>query len=424
MSAVLTRATSTRHRIDRRNWKTPIVFGVVAIISLVLFVLTAPDEISSFNLSASTDFVALPVISYPTIAGGVVVTVALAAISAVTAVMIWRRTRVPLWLIAVGAVLAAIGFLAWAGAGATIQVPGLLSGALLLSVPLIYGALTGVIGERVGVVNIAIEAQLLMGAFSATAVASITQNPYPGILAAALSGMLVGLLLAVFAVRFFVEQIIVGVVINVLVSGLTGFLYLSWLSSDRAAFNSPPRLERIEIPLLSQIPVIGPTFFRQTILVYLLYVLVVLVAFALYRTRWGLRLRSVGEHPMAADTVGINVASTRFRNVVVGGALAGTGGAFIVLGQAGIFDKDMTNGIGFIALAAVIFGRWDPVRATLAALLFGFASNLQNALSVIGSPVPSQFMLMLPYVVTLFAVAGLVGRSRPPAAVGSPYIKS
>ena len=232
------------------------------------------------------------------------------------------------------------------------------------------------------------------------------------------------LILATFAIRYLVNQVIVGVVINVLISGLTGFLFSKWLSEDSSTFNSPDRFETIAIPLLSEIPLIGPALFRQTVIVYLMYVIVALVAYGLYKTRWGLRLRSVGEHPTAADTVGINVNRTRFWNVALAGAIAGLGGAFITLGSVGAFNKDMTAGAGFIALAAVIFGRWDPIRAVLAALLFGFASNLQNALSVIGSPVPSEFMLMLPYLVTIFAVAGLVGRSRPPAADGQPYVKS
>ena len=151
---------------------------------------------------------------------------------------------------------------------------------------------------------------------------------------------------------------------------------------------------------------------------------VAVVSYAIYRTKWGLRVRAVGEHPKAADTVGIKVNRTRYRTVLLAGAIAGMGGAFYTLVSVQQFNREMTGGAGYIALAAVIFGKWDPVRATLAALLFGFASNLQGVLSVIGSPVPSQFMLMLPYLVTIFAVAGLVGRSRAPAAVGLPYLKT
>jgi simple sugar transport system permease protein len=196
------------------------------------------------------------------------------------------------------------------------------------------------------------------------------------------------------------------------------------LAPNQATLNTVEPFKRLAIPVLGEIPVIGPILFRQTIVVYLMYVIVFVVWYGMYRTRWGLRMRAVGEHPQAADTVGINVARTRYMNVLIAGAIAGMGGAFYTLVSVPRFNSEMTAGAGFIALAAVIFGKWDPIKATLAALLFGFATNLQSVLSVIGSPVPSQFMLMLPYVVTIFAVAGVVGRSRPPAADGEPYIKS
>ena len=301
---------------------------------------------------------------------------------------------------------------------------GLLGGALALATPLIFGALGGVIGERAGVVNIAIEAQLLAGAFSAAVASSLAGSPWAGLIAAMVAGMLVALVLGVFTITYYVEQVIVGVVLNVLVIGLTTFLFRQVLAPNTETLNSPETFNTIAIPLLSEIPVIGPILFRQSFIVYLMYGVVALVWFGLYRTRWGLRLRAVGEHPQAADTVGIKVQATRYRALLLAGAVAGMGGAFYTLVSVPRFNQEMTAGAGFIALAAVIFGQWDPIKATLAALLFGFATNLQGVLSVIGSPVPSQFMLMLPYVVTIFAVAGLVGRSRPPAADGVPYIKS
>jgi simple sugar transport system permease protein len=255
-------------------------------------------------------------------------------------------------------------------------------------------------------------------------VASITRNIWAGLFSALIAGMLVSFVLAAFSIKYFVDQVIVGVVLNVLVTGLTSFLYSEVLAKNPTLLNHPPTLQRIAIPGLSQIPIIGPVLFDQTIIVYLMYIAVFAVWYALFHTKWGLRVRAVGEHPQAADTVGINVTSTRFWNVSLAGAIAGLGGAYFTLGSVGLFTKEMTAGQGFIALAAVIFGRWDPIRATLAALLFGFATNLQNVLGIIGSPVPSEFMLMLPYVVTIFAVAGLVGYARAPAADGKPYIKS
>jgi ABC-type uncharacterized transport system permease subunit len=245
-----------------------------------------------------------------------------------------------------------------------------------------------------------------------------------GIIAAMVAGVLVSFILGAFAVKYAVNQVIVGIVLNVLVLGLTTFLYQTVLVNNVDTLNSPPQLHDIDIPLLSQIPVLGPLLFSQNIIVYLMYIAVIAVTIGLFRTRWGLRLRAVGEHPQAADTVGINVARTRFWNVALAGAIVGLGGAYFTIGNVGPFSQNITTGAGYIALAAVIFGRWNPVRATLAALLFGFASNLQSVLGILGSPVPNDFLLMLPYVVTIFAVAGLVGRVRGPAAAGRPYIKS
>jgi len=415
--------TTAASKIDRRSWKLPIAFAIVSLFSGVLFIGFAEDAPTGFNLSTGSDLIQLPVVHLPALATGVVVTILTALIAVGSAFMISQDRVVPKWIPIVGAIFALAGFLTWAAADETLRVPELFAGSLVLAVPLVFGALGGVISERVGVVNIAIEAQLLAGAFVSAVVGTITGSPFAGLFAAAVAGMLVSFLLSVFAIKYLVNQIIVGVVINVLVSGLTGFLYSQWLTESPEQLNNPEGFATLPIPFLSGIPLIGPVFFKQTLIVYLLYIIVAAVAFALYRTRWGLRLRAVGEHPKAADTVGINVTLTRFWNVALAGAIAGLGGAFITLSQTGQFGKDVTAGAGFIALAAVIFGRWDPIRATLAALLFGFASNLQSVLSVVGSPVPSEFMLMLPYVVTIVAVAGLVGKSRPPAAAGSPYIK-
>lgn len=407
-----------------KSWKAPIAFGVFALGAIVLFVVFGRDGDSTFRLSTDSDLIQLPDVVLPTRATGIVITVLLIVIAALSAWLVQAGRRVRLWIIVVFAVLFLIGFLTWASAGQTIPVPGLLIGTVSLSVPLIFGAMGGVISERVGVVNVAIEGQLLAGAFVSAVVASVTGNPFIGLLGAVVAGTLVSFVLAAFSIKYLVDQVIVGVVLNVLVTGLTSFLYSQVLTANPTLLNSPPRFDRIPIPLLSEIPVIGPTLFRQTIVVYLMYIAVAVVFYALFKTKWGLRVRAVGEHPQAADTVGIKVNRTRFWNVSLAGAIAGLGGAYFTLGSVGAFNKEMTAGAGYIALAAVIFGRWDPIRATLAALLFGFASNLQNVLGIIGSPVPSEFMLMLPYVVTIFAVAGLVGKSRGPAASGKPYIGS
>lgn len=406
------------------SWKAPIIFGIFTILFALLPLFAARDGQTVFRLASAGAFFAVPDIVLPATATAWVCVVVLAAVTVFAFVRASQRRRSPLWLVIVYVAALLLGFLAWAAAGSTLPMISLLAGALALATPLIFGALGGVIGERAGVVNIAIEAQLLAGAFSAAIAASAAGTPWAGLIAAMVAGMLVALVLGVFTITYFVDQVIVGVVLNVLVIGLTTFLFRQVLAPNTETLNSPDTFDAVAIPVLSEIPVIGPILFRQSFIVYLMFAVVALVWFGLYRTRWGLRLRAVGEHPQAADTVGIDVLATRYRAILLAGAVAGMGGAFYTLVSVPRFNQEMTAGAGFIALAAVIFGKWDPIKATLAALLFGFATNLQGVLSVIGSPVPSQFMLMLPYVVTIFAVAGLVGKSRAPAADGEPYIKS
>ena len=309
-----------------------------------------------------------------------------------------------------------MSFLCWAAAGKFIPFTGLLQGALFLSVPLIFGAMAGVLSERSGVINIAIEGQLLAGAFMSGVIASLTQNKIAGLLVAPFAGAAIAWLLAVFAIKYGIDQVVLGFVLNVLVIGLTNFLYKKLLIPYQSTWNSAIAFSPIEIPFLSKIPVIGPIFFSQSIIVYLMYVAVILIHVALFKSKWGLRTRSVGEHPTAAESVGIDVNKIRFRNVLIAGAVAGLGGAFFTLGAVGSFSKEMTAGKGFIALAALIFGRWSPLGAVAAALIFGFADNLQGLLTITGTPIPSEFMLMAPYIATIIAVSGFVGKVRAPAA--------
>ena len=404
--------------------KTVIVLGLVVLALVLLQLLGTQEGSTTFRFATATDFFAIPNASVPTTTTVWVLIAVLAALAAESVRRYVARRRTPGWLIALFALIAMTSFLTWAGAGSTLPVVGLFSGTILLAVPLVFGAMGGVLGERVGVVNIAIEGQLLAGAFTAAVVASVSGSAWAGVVGALAAGALVGLVLAVFAISYWVEQVIVGVVLNVLVIGFTNFMFGQILTENADTLNSPPRLTPWAVPLLGDIPLVGPVLFKQSPLVYLLYVVVAVLAWSLARTKWGLRVRAVGEHPKAADTVGINVIATRYRTVVLAGAIAGVGGAFYSLVAVQGFNREMTGGAGYIALAAVIFGKWDPIRAMLAALLFGFASNLQGTLSVIGAPVPSEFMLMLPYLVTLLAVAGFVGRSRAPAATGVPYRKS
>jgi len=314
-----------------------------------------------------------------------------------------------------------MSFLCWAAAGKFIPLTGLLQGGLLLSVPLIFGAMAGVISERSGVINIAIEGQLLAGAFASGVIASLLNSNWWGLLFAPIAGALISFLLAVFAIKYGIDQVVLGFVLNVLVIGITSFLYKKLLIPYQTEWNSATAFAPIEIPLLSKIPVLGPIFFAQSIIVYLMYIVVTLIHIALFKSRWGLRTRAVGEHPTAAESVGINVNVIRFKNVILAGAIAGLGGAFFTLGAVGSFSKEMTAGKGFIALAALIFGRWSPLGAVGAALIFGFADNLQGLLTIIGTPIPSEFMLMAPYIATIIAVSGFIGKVRAPAADGIAY---
>ena len=314
-----------------------------------------------------------------------------------------------------------MSFLCWAAAGKFVPITGLLQGGLILAVPLIFGAMAGIISERSGVINIAIEGQLLAGAFLSGVVASLMHSTWAGLLVAPFAGMAIAWLLAVFAIKYGIDQVVLGFVLNVLVIGVTNFLYGKLLIPYQSTWNAGGTFNIVEIPVLAKIPVLGPIFFAQSIIIYLMYVVVIVTHIALFKSKWGLRTRSVGEHPTAAESVGIDVNKIRYRNVLIAGAVAGLGGAFFTLGALGAFSKEMTAGKGFIALAAVIFGRWSPLGAVAAAFIFGFADNLQGLLTIIGTPIPSEFMLMVPYIATIIAVSGFVGRVRAPAADGVPY---
>ncbi|HEY2575091.1 MAG TPA: ABC transporter permease [Streptosporangiaceae bacterium] len=339
----------------------------------------------------------------------------------------------PIWIrrLSIGAVLLffVISLLSWSDTGSwangiPVNVVSLLQATLASSIPLILGALAGCMGERSGVINIAIEGQLLFGAFTAAVVASGVGVLWLGLISGSLAGGLVGAILALFAIRFVVDQIILGVVLNLLISGLTGYLYDRVLVPDANTLNSATTFSVIKIPGLGDVPIIGPIFFDSTIFLYITYAAIVAVQLGLFSTRWGLRVRAVGEHPTAADTVGIKVLGIRYGNLIMGGMLAGIGGAYLTIGTVGTFSKDMSSGLGYIALAAMIFGRWTPLGATAAALLFGFTEALTSFLGSITVPISPFLLGMLPYVATIIAVAGLVGKVRAPAADGKPYLRS
>ena len=411
-------------RVDRR-YVAAATFILFGLIDILLLGAHAKHGDATFAFSQEFAKVTVPNLSLPAattayVCGGISLAVGLA------------RALVPMGKVlrrlSIGVVLFTflVALLCWAEAGQSfpLSITNLLEGTLASSIPLILGALAGCLCERSGVINIAIEGQLLFGAFTAAVAASFFGFLWLGLILGSAAGALLGALLAVFAIRYVVDQVVLGVVLNVFAAGLTGFLYDRALVPYQNTLNSPATYLPLKIPLLGDIPIIGPVFFDSTIFLYITYVALILVQVLLFSTRWGLRVRAVGEHPMAADTVGIRVLGTRYAAVIMGGLIAGIGGAYLTIGSSGNFAPGISSGYGYIALAALIFGRWTPFGALAAALLFGFTTELASVLSTVNVPIPSNILLMAPYVATIVAVAGLVGKVRAPAADGRPYIKS
>ena len=395
------------------------VYFALAVFVLVFFALD-PDSAqdATFNLSLANARFSVSWTFEPRLIA-IIVAISLAVIGVLQLTVGFGR-----WtnMVLGGAMaLFVLAFLGWASAGQAFSLVGMLASMVVLSVPITCGGLTGLVGERVGIVNIGIEGQLLTAAFVGTIVGS-SFGSWIGIVGAMASGALLGAVLAVLVIKYQVDQIIAGVVINIFALGLTSFLATRVLGPN-PQFNSPDRLTTISIPLLEDIPVIGAMFFQGNVFLYGSLLLVAFLHYALFYTRWGLRSRSVGEHPKAADTVGIDVYRTRYRNLTLAGLIAGFGGAALTLGSTGRFEENMTAGIGYIGLAAMIAGRWRPFGVLGAALVFGFARSMQQKLGILGTPIPSEFLAMAPYVLTIIVVAGLVGRARAPAADGQPYVR-
>lgn len=414
--------TRAERRLRTRQRILGIVYLLLAVGMVLAFGLSVEvDDTSSFGLTAPTAPIALPNLVVPSATTAYL----LAAVVAFAGAVQLTRGFGARWAAVLGLVAFAFvaAFLTWVAAGQSMNLTGLLETTVQRSVPIAFGALSGVLCERAGVVNIAIEGMLLSGAFVSAVVTSAFDNPWLGMLSAILVGGLLAGLLAVLAIRYRVDQIIAGFFINIFVTGLTAFLSVRLLQPYQDELNTPERLGPIAIPFLSDIPILGPVLFRHNIFVYLLFALIFVIHFGLFYTRWGLRVRAVGEHPKAADTVGVNVYWVRYSNVILGGMVAGLGGAFFTIGSTGGFEREMTAGRGYIGLAAMIFGGWNPIGGFLAALIFGFADAIQSRLSILSIAIPSEFLLMVPYIVTIIVVAGLVGRARAPAADGKPYVK-
>lgn len=408
---------------DRRS---QIAYGItLVVVGLVIFLLfglnTQADTLTTFGLNLAgsqaveiSDFVVPSQITIYLMAG-----IAVFA----GAYQLARGVRSTSWLIGILAFTFVVAFLTWAAQDKSFNLTGMLASSLVRATPIALAALCGVISERSAVINIGIEGIMLMSAQTAVVTATVTESLFVGLIAAMLVGASIAAFHAFLVIRFKVDQTVSSVAINIFGTGLTSFISSRFLQSATDTLNNSGTFPIISIPLLAKIPVLGPVLFENNVVVYLMILIVVLMHIMLFYTPWGLRTRAVGEHPKAADTLGVNVYLVRYVNVIIGGVIAGLGGAYFTIGSVGRFDEIMTAGKGFIGLAAMIFGKWNPIGAFTSSLIFGFADSLQVKLQILRVPIPSEFLLMAPYIVTMIILTGVVGRAIPPAADGQPYEK-
>ncbi|HMD87961.1 MAG TPA: ABC transporter permease [Anaerolineaceae bacterium] len=401
---------------------------VMGIIFLVLAFITwfflersvKAGVITSFGLNAINKGVILPEWRLETQVTLLVISIICAILGGIQLARGFKRYTN--FVLAIVVTFFVFAFLTWAAAGQSLNLAGLLYDTLSDAVPLVLAALSGVLSESGGVVNIAIEGMMLMGACSASFFASISHSLWIGMVAGLISGILLAWIHGYLSIHYKVNQIVSGTIINIFATGLTSYISTKFLQVYQN-LNDPGVFKPIPIPGLVNIPVIGTILFYNNILVYIMFLILIVVQVALLNTVWGLRMRAVGEHPKAADTLGVNVIQTRYMAVLLSGAMAGFAGAYFTIGSVGRFDSLMTGGRGFIGLAAMIFGNYTPVGAFGAGLLFGFADSLASKLAILGINVPSSILLMIPYIATMIVLAGVVGGSRAPAADGVPYTK-
>ena len=410
-----------KNNIEENKTKKSIIVGLCLIVLgsiIYIFLGLNIEGYATFRLSRPTDPFALPNLILPAHS---FIGISALLIAFFGGRIIIKAPKKFTLFIALSFFLAIAAFLVWATAGKSFSLTGMLQATVVRAVPIALAAMAGILCERVAVINIGIEGMLLAGAFAGALFGSVFGNFF-GLILAVLVGGFFGFILAALVVTFRVDQIIAGVAINIFVLGITSFL-TSHLLKSNPELNDAPVFKSINLPVLSDIPVLGPVLFKQNIFVYFSIFIVIISTYYLFKTAYGLRARAVGEHPKAAETLGISVLKTRFHHVIMGGMIAGFGGAWFTLGSVGRFDEGMTGGRGFIGLAAMIFGRWHPVGALFAALIFGFADSLQQKLAILRTPIPSEFLAMAPYLVTIIVVAGIVGNAKPPQAIGQAYVK-
>ena len=400
-----------------------IVLLVIGLLMFLLFVRdTQPGQQATFGLNTNSgnEAFVVPDLVLPVQPSLYVLTVVIVFLAG------WqfaRGIRSTGLLVGVVAFAFVASFLIWATKDQAFNLVGMLGNSLISATPVALAALCGVISERAAVTNIAIEGIMLISAQVGVVAATISHNLWVGLISAILAGGLIAAAHAFLVISFKVDHSVSGIAINIFGTGATSFIASRYLEKNIDGLNNSGTFQNIAIPFLSKIPIIGPIFFQNNIVVYLMIILVIIMHIVLFYTPWGLRTRAVGEHPKAADTLGINVYLVRYVNVIVGGMIAGLGGAYFTVGAVGRFDQNMTAGKGFIGLAAVIVGKWNPIGAFASSLIFGFADSLQVKMQILGINIPSEFLQMTPYIVTMIVLTGLIGRALPPAADGQPYEK-
>lgn len=421
MAKTTTSATTSAAPARKRMTTGVILLAIGLIIFAVFAINTQAGQTATFGMNLGKTAVEIPDLVVPVQAS--LYTLALICVFLGAWQLARGGLRSSAWALAIVAFCFVAAFLIWATQDASFNLVGMLNGTIGRATPIALAALCGVISERSAVINIGIEGIMLMAALTAVVSASLLDNLWLGLAVAILTGGLIAALHAWLVIRFRVDQVVSGVAINIFGVGMTSFISSRYLESNIDLLNNSGTMKVWAVPVLSQIPIVGPIFFEHTPIVYITFLLVFLMHFVLFYTPWGLRTRAVGEHPKAADTLGIDVYLTRYVNVIAGGMIAGIGGAYFTIGSVGRFDQNMTAGKGFIGLAAMIFGNWTPVGAYLSSLLFGFADSLQVKMQILGVPIPSEFLAMTPYIITMIVLTGVVGRAIPPAADGQVYEK-
>lgn len=422
----MTTQTITHRRIQDISPTRKITVGIaellIAVVILIGFVIsTTPGTTTTFVMTpGGIDIGTMPDLIVPTLLTLIIMVVLSTLIG--TYQLIRGFGRATNGMLGLCGLFLIFSFITWQAGGRSVNLGGMLTSAVLLAVPITMGAFSGILSERAGVINIAIEGMMLMASMVGAVVGSVTNSAWIGLIAAILSALILSLIHGVLSIKYKINQIISGTVINIFSAGLTGFLSQTYLYTNQA-LNNPPMFTRVPIPLLANIPLLGPMFFNTNVFVYMMFFFLIVIQVALFSSRWGLRLRSVGEHPRAADTLGINVIRTRYVAVLLSGLVAGIAGGFFTLGSVGRFNEGMTAGKGFIGLAAMIFGNWRPLGALGAGFIFGFADAIGSRLMLLGSTIPPQIMAMSPYIITMIVLAGFIGKGDMPAANGEPYEK-